>query len=92
MLVGGAEEASVVYEPNPMRGNDGGDRRRHADDVLSRARHRDRRVVTLDTAGSPADSASTVVLPRYRVTAVDPATADPDSTQIIRADTARGER
>jgi hypothetical protein len=82
----------VVYELDQARDEQRGDPRTHADDVLARARNRDRRVVTLDTAGSPADSASTVIIPRYRVTAADPRSADPDSTQILRASTARGER
>ncbi len=82
----------MVYERNAVRGDRGHDPRRAADDVLARARNRDRRVVTLDTAGSPADSAVTVVLPRYRVTAADPRSADPDSTQNLRAAVARGQR
>jgi len=92
VLLGRHEEASVAYELNRVRQNLGYDPRRNADDVLARARTRDRRVITLDTAGSPADSAVTVVLPRYRVTAADPHTADPDSTQNLRAAVARGER
>jgi len=92
VLHGGLEEASVVHEMNPTRSNQREDPRSHADDVLARARTRDRRVITLDTAGSPADCSTTVVLPRYRVTAADPHSADPDSTQSLPAATARGER
>lgn len=55
-----------------------------ADDTLRRARQRNASVVTLDVAGSPADSAATVVIPRHVVTAADPRHADPDSTQVIR--------
>lgn len=55
-----------------------------ADDALRRARQRNASVVTLDVAGSPADSAATVVIPRHVVTAADPYEADPDSTQVIR--------
>ena len=55
-----------------------------ADDALRRARQRNASVVTLDVAGSPADSAATVVIPRHVVTAADPHEADPDSTQVIR--------
>ena len=55
-----------------------------ADDALRRARQRNASVVTLEVAGSPADSAATVVIPRHVVTAADPHQADPDSTQIIR--------
>lgn len=82
----------MVYELNRVRENLGYDPRRNADDVLARARTRDRRVITLDTAGSPADSAVTVVLARYRVTADDPHSADPDSTQNLRDAIARGQR
>jgi len=92
VLVGRPEEASAVYELNRVRDDQAHDPRETADDVLARARRRDRRVVTLDTAGSPADSAVTVVLPRYRVTADDPHSADPDSTQNLRAAIARGQR
>lgn len=55
-----------------------------ADDALRRARQRNASVVTLEVAGSPADSCATVVIPRHVVTAADPQQADPDSTQIIR--------
>ena len=55
-----------------------------ADDALRRARQRNASVVTLDVAGSPADSAATVVIPRHVVMAADPHEADPDSTQVIR--------
>lgn len=55
-----------------------------ADDALRLARQRNASVVTLDVAGSPADSAATVVIPRHVVTAADPHEADPDSTQVIR--------
>jgi len=55
-----------------------------AEDTLRRARQRNASVVTLDVAGSPADSAATVVIPRHVVTAADPHQADPDSTQVIR--------
>ena len=55
-----------------------------ADDALRRARQRNASVVTLDVAGSPADSCATVVIPRHVVTAADPHQADPDSTQVIR--------
>ena len=58
--------------------------RTRADDALRRARQRNASVVTLDVAGSPADSAATVVIPRHVVTAADPHEADPDSTQVIR--------
>ncbi len=55
-----------------------------AEDTLRRARQRNASVVTLDVAGSPADSCATVVIPRHVVTAADPHQADPDSTQVIR--------
>lgn len=55
-----------------------------ADEALRRARQRNASVVTLDVAGSPADSSPTVVIPRHVVTAADPHAADPDSTQVIR--------
>ena len=81
-----------MSELNLARGCQPNDPRRNADDVLARARSRDHRVITLESAGSPADSAVTVVLPRYRVTAADPHAADPESTQNLRAAAARGER
>lgn len=82
----------MVYKANPARSDQPTDPRRHADDVLARARTRDCRVITLDTAGSPADCASTVVLPRYRVTSADPDAVDPDSTQALPTATPRQER
>lgn len=85
-------ELDQAHWLDQAHGEQRGDPRARADDVLARARTRDRRVVTLDTAGSPADSASTVVIPRYRVTAADPRTADPDSTQILRSAAARGQQ
>lgn len=87
----------MVYDMTPARGNQRNDPRRHAEDVLARARARDRRVITPGTAASPADSSATVVIPRYRVTVADPHCPDPhcpdpDSTQNLRAATARGDR
>ncbi|UZJ25540.1 hypothetical protein RHODO2019_03475 [Rhodococcus antarcticus] len=73
----------------PVRDDDPGQRApadvmSRADDTLRRARQRNASVVTLDVAGSPADSCATVVIPRHVVTAADPHQADPDSTQVIR--------
>ncbi|WP_127783835.1 hypothetical protein [Rhodococcus sp. X156] len=55
--------------------------------MLARARSRDRRVITPDLASSPADSAVTVILPRYRITAADARTVDPDATQELHLPT-----
>ncbi|MEO9220361.1 MAG: hypothetical protein ABI251_01035 [Mycobacteriaceae bacterium] len=81
-----------MSELNLVRGPQRNDPRRNADAVLARARSRDHRVVTLESAGSPADSAVTVVLPRYRVTAADPDAADPDTTQNFRVQAPGRER
>lgn len=70
----------VRAEPEP-------DARQRAEATLRAARSRDAGVVTLDTAGSPADALSTLRIPRHVVTAADPRAADPDSTQIISTGT-----
>lgn len=59
------------------------DVRTRADATLRAARSRNSSVVTLEVALSPADSCATVRIPRHVVTAADPASVDPDSTQII---------
>ncbi len=59
------------------------DVRTRADATLRAARSRNSSVVTLEVACSPADSCATVRIPRHVVTAADPASADPDSTQVI---------
>lgn len=72
----------MVHELYPGH-EQGTDPRRHAEAVLARARSRDRRVITPDLAGSPADSAVTVILPRYRIAAADARAVDPDATQEL---------
>lgn len=59
------------------------DVRTRADATLRAARSRNSSVVTLEVARSPADSCATVRIPRHVVTAANPASADPDSTQVI---------
>jgi len=56
-----------------------------ADQTLARAQARRAGVVTPDSATSPMDQTSTVQIPRALVEAVDPRSADPDSTMVIPA-------
>lgn len=67
------------------RANHGADPdvRTRADATLLAARSRNSSVVTLEVARSPADSCATVRIPRNVITAADPASVDPDSTQVI---------
>lgn len=57
-----------------------------ADQALARAQARRAGVVTPDSATSPMDQTSTVQIPRTLVDAIDPRSADPDSTMVIPAD------
>lgn len=59
-----------------------------ADQTLARAQARRAGVVTPDSATSPMDQTSTVQIPRTLVQAVDPQSADPESTMVIPADVA----
>ncbi|MFC6094400.1 hypothetical protein Q5530_11080 [Saccharothrix sp. BKS2] len=66
------------------------DPRARADAALARARARGIHVVTPDNMTSPMDSSATQQIPRSLVNAVDPKTADPDSTMVLAAHVAAG--
>ncbi|GAA1312741.1 hypothetical protein [Saccharothrix xinjiangensis] len=66
------------------------DPRARADAALARARARGMHVVTPDNMTSPMDSSATQQIPRSLVNAVDPKTADPDSTMVLASHVAAG--
>jgi hypothetical protein len=68
------------------------DPRDRADALLARARARGAHVVTPDNMTSPMDSAATQQIPRTVVNAVDPRDLDPESTMVISAQMAAGDR
>ncbi|MBB4963171.1 hypothetical protein [Saccharothrix violaceirubra] len=67
------------------------DPRARADAALARARARGGHVVTPDNMTSPMDSSATQQIPRTVVEAVDPRTADPETTMVLSARTAAGQ-
>ncbi|MFD9737873.1 hypothetical protein [Umezawaea sp. NPDC059074] len=68
------------------------DPRDRADALLARARARGAHVVTPDNMTSPMDSSATQQIPRTVVNAVDPRDLDPESTMVISAQMAAGDR